>query len=215
MAVCMSISVCARTLPSEKKNQYSGNLTGECFAAPTVLVKIICSSLCTCCVYIHPKANVDTAAKVIFDVTQKFASVSLDAPKFILCDINQCFLNKTLPSYSQYGTRSTRMNITIDLCYGTRRNAHKGKKLADVIKKVFLYYVSQSLALFLPSASENLTQDKLNNCLFFCFYVVSSLKKRTSSKMCMFPLTHSHGTSSSPLDTSPGKAALASHFRAH
>ena len=34
-----------------------------------------------------------------------------------------------------------------------------------------------------------------------------------SSKLCC--KTHSHGTSSSPLDTSPGKAALASHFRAH
>ena len=34
-----------------------------------------------------------------------------------------------------------------------------------------------------------------------------------SSKHCC--MTHSHGTSSSPLYTSPEKAALASHFRAH
>ena len=44
-----------------------------------------------------------------------------------------------------------------------------------------------------PSASllHSLTHDKLN-CLFFCYYVVRSLKKRTSLKICRFCPTKKH-----------------------
>ena len=76
-------------------------------------------------VYIHPKANVDRAAQHICDVTQKLDSLSPDAPKFVLGDFNQCKLNKCLPTYQQYVTCPTRMDRTIDLCYGSVPNAYR------------------------------------------------------------------------------------------
>ena len=76
-------------------------------------------------VYIHPRANVDRAAQHICDVTQKLDALSTDAPKFILGDFNQCKLGNCLPTYHQYITCPTRMNKTIDLCYGSVPTAYR------------------------------------------------------------------------------------------
>ena len=50
------------------------------------------------------------------------------------------------------------------------------------------WLTGQFRALFLlPASHIQLTRDKSwINCLFFCFYVVRSLKKRTSLKICTF-----------------------------
>ena len=76
-------------------------------------------------VYIHPKANVVRAAQHICNVTQKLDALSTDAPKFILGDFNQCKLENCLPTYHQYITCLTRMNKTINLCYGSVPNAYR------------------------------------------------------------------------------------------
>ena len=57
-------------------------------------------------------------AQHICDVIQKHDAVSTDAPKFILGDFNQCKLENCLSTYHHYNTCPTRMNKTIDLCYG-------------------------------------------------------------------------------------------------
>jgi len=81
-------------------------------------------------VYIHPRANANTAAQLIADVTHKLDSISPDAPKFILGDFNHCKLNKTLKTYEQYVTCATTLkNTTIDLCYGTVPSAYKSKAM--------------------------------------------------------------------------------------
>lgn len=51
---------------------------------------------------------------------------------FCLGDLNQCLLDKTLPSYSQYITCNTCMNKTISLCDGTVRNAYKSVAKAPI-----------------------------------------------------------------------------------
>ena len=67
----------------------------------------------------------DRAAQHICDVTQKLDALSTDAPKFILGDFNQCKLENCLPTYHQYITCPTRMNKTIDLCYGSVTTAYR------------------------------------------------------------------------------------------
>lgn len=75
-------------------------------------------------VYIHPRANTDKAADVIYNINQEFDEISPDAPKFVMGDFNNCTLKRALPTYSQYVTCSTRNNKVIDLCYGSIPKAY-------------------------------------------------------------------------------------------
>lgn len=76
-------------------------------------------------VYIHPKANAEAAANTIIRVVQRLRSISPDAPNIILGDFNHCNLNKTLTSFYQYVSCPTRLNKTLDLCYGSIKGAYK------------------------------------------------------------------------------------------
>ena len=76
-------------------------------------------------VYIHPKANAEIAANIIFRVIQSLQSTSPDAPNLILGDFNHCNLKKTLSSFYQYVNCPTRYDQTLDLCYGSIKGAYK------------------------------------------------------------------------------------------
>lgn len=45
-------------------------------------------------VYIHPRADINNAADIIFNITQELDKISPDAPKFIMGDFNNCTLKK-------------------------------------------------------------------------------------------------------------------------
>ncbi|KAE8297833.1 hypothetical protein D5F01_LYC02304 [Larimichthys crocea] len=79
-------------------------------------------------VYIHPKANVDNAVSAIHKVTHKLQSLCPDAPCFILGDFNHCDL-KSMNNFYQYISCPTRLNKTIDLCYGSIKGAYKAVAL--------------------------------------------------------------------------------------
>ncbi len=53
-------------------------------------------------VYIHPRANAQAAADVIYDNISRLENVAPDAPKFILGDFNGCSIKHVLPHYYQY-----------------------------------------------------------------------------------------------------------------
>lgn len=76
-------------------------------------------------VYIHPKADAVAAANTIFEVEQKLQSISPEAPNFILGDFNHVSLKKVLSHYQQYVTCPTRRNKTLDMCYGSVKDAYK------------------------------------------------------------------------------------------
>jgi hypothetical protein len=81
-------------------------------------------------VYIHPRANANTASQLIADVTHRLDTISPDAPKFILGDFNHCKLKKVMKNYEQYVTCATTIkNTTLDLCFGTVPQAYKSRAL--------------------------------------------------------------------------------------
>lgn len=82
-------------------------------------------------IYIHPKANTQTAADTIRKVTQRLQSLSPDAPCLLMGDFNNCKLSKTLNFY-QYVTCPTRKNKTLDKCYGSIKEAYKASPLAPI-----------------------------------------------------------------------------------
>ena len=80
-------------------------------------------------VYIHPRANATSASSTIFDLVQKLQSISPDAPNFILGDFNHVTLKKTLTNFYQYVSCPTRRDKTLDLCYGSVKEAYKSVPL--------------------------------------------------------------------------------------
>ena len=81
-------------------------------------------------VYIQPHANSTRALKVIADVTQRLDSISPDAPKFVLGDLNHRPLNKVLKTYQQYVTCATTQGDTMcDVCYGSVPDAYKSRPM--------------------------------------------------------------------------------------
>ncbi len=80
-------------------------------------------------VYIHPRAHAPSACKTVYDVVQKLQSISPDAPAFILGDFNHVSLKKTVPNFHQYVTCPTRRDKTLDLCYGSVKEAYKSSPL--------------------------------------------------------------------------------------
>ena len=79
-------------------------------------------------VYIPPSGNDTRAAEVIAACVHRIENDAPDSPVFILGDYNQCRLKKTLPTYQQYVNCATRLNNTLDLCYGNVKNAYKAYK---------------------------------------------------------------------------------------
>jgi hypothetical protein len=87
-------------------------------------------------VYIHPKANVKTAADTVAGVMHRLAFQSPDAPSFIVGDFNKCRLNKVLPTFKQYVTCTTCGDHTLDLCYGNIRDAFQSRPLPNLGRSV-------------------------------------------------------------------------------
>ena len=79
-------------------------------------------------VYIHPKANASNGVSTIHKITHKLQSLCPDAPCFILGDFNHCEL-KSMKNFYQYISCPTRLNKTIDLCYGSIKGAYKAVAL--------------------------------------------------------------------------------------
>ena len=68
-----------------------------------------------------PGPDFKTAAEKITESFNEAVSRSVDQPVFILGDFNSCDLSPHLPTLQQYITCPTRLNRTIDLCYGNTR----------------------------------------------------------------------------------------------
>ena len=80
-------------------------------------------------VYIHPKADFNKATRIIFNISQKLEALSPDAPKFILGDFNNCPVKRSLRTYYQYVDCHTRKKKTLDLCFGTVKDAYTATPL--------------------------------------------------------------------------------------
>ena len=78
-------------------------------------------------VYIHPRADVEIASELLAAKVNHHASLSPDAPTFIMGDFNQCHLNGVLPTFEQYIDIPTRNGATLDKCYGNIPKAYVGK----------------------------------------------------------------------------------------
>ena len=78
-------------------------------------------------VYIHPRADVEIASELLAAKVNHYASLSPDAPTFIMGDFNQCHLNGVLPTFEQYIDIPTRNGATLDKCYGNIPKAYVGK----------------------------------------------------------------------------------------
>ena len=70
-----------------------------------------------------PGPDFKTAAERITESFNEAVSRSVDQPVFILGDFNSCDLSPHLPTLQQYITCPTRVNRTIDLCYGNVESA--------------------------------------------------------------------------------------------
>ena len=72
-----------------------------------------------------PGPDFKTAAERITESFNEAVSRSVDQPVFILGDFNSCDLSPHLPTLQQYITCPTRLNRTIDLCYGNIESAYR------------------------------------------------------------------------------------------
>lgn len=79
--------------------------------------------------YIHRKAHSPSACKTVSEVVHKLQCVCPDAPMSMLGDFNHVSLKKTLPNMYQYVTCSTTRDKTLDLCYGSVKDAYKSLPL--------------------------------------------------------------------------------------
>lgn len=68
-------------------------------------------------VYIHPKAKASAATEHVKNTMSE--SVSPDAPRFHIGDLNHCSLDEKLKGFDQYIGCSTWFGKTLDKCYGS------------------------------------------------------------------------------------------------
>ena len=122
-------------------------------------------------VYIHPKANVQSASEKISELVQRLSSASPDSPSFVLGDFNKCRLTSTLPHFKQYVTCQTPGSSTIDLCYGNIPSAYRSRQLPalgnsdhSMVQLVPLY--RQKLKSVKPAIRtvKTWTSETLNGC---------------------------------------------------
>lgn len=65
----------------------------------------------------------------MYDVVQKLQSTSPEAPSLLLGDFNHVSLKKSIPYFHQYVTCPIRRDKTLDLCYGSVKEAYKSVSL--------------------------------------------------------------------------------------
>lgn len=75
-------------------------------------------------VYIHPRANEANVVETIGNVL-RLQAITPDAPNLILGDFNKCSMKQCLLNFYQYVSCPTRQNTTLDLCYGSIKDAYK------------------------------------------------------------------------------------------
>ena len=83
-------------------------------------------------VYPHPGARANNVNVGVADIITSLQSLAPDAPNFIMGDFNHCDLKTTLPSMKQYVTCPTRLNNTLDKCYGNIPKAYRSVKLPPI-----------------------------------------------------------------------------------
>ena len=83
---------------------------------------------------VYDSTSAARAGKAIAAAVRDLQLMSADAPCFIVGDFNHCDLRKALPSFRQFVTCPTRVNNTIDLCYGNVPRAYKSVSLPPVGK---------------------------------------------------------------------------------
>lgn len=120
MCLYVNQRYCKNVLVREKLCAKDVELS-PCLCAPLICPEF--SQIFVTVVYIHPRANVDKASESILQVTQELQSICPDAPVFILGDFNHCCLKQTLKNFYQYVTCSSRLDKTLDLCYGSVKGA--------------------------------------------------------------------------------------------
>lgn len=72
-----------------------------------------------------PGPNDDAAGERIAKSYNDALTCSADQPVFILGDFNSCDLSELLPALRQYIDCPTRLNRTLDCCYGNINDAYK------------------------------------------------------------------------------------------
>lgn len=83
-------------------------------------------------VYIHPNAIRNNATDTLKKTVNKLQSDFPDAPKLILGDFNTCDVRHIMLDFHQYVSGPTRRNKTLDLCYGSIKDAYKSDELSPV-----------------------------------------------------------------------------------
>ena len=83
-------------------------------------------------VYIHPKANADTATRAMVKTVQRLQGIVLDAPNFVMGDFNNCKPGMSLGNFYQYVTCTTRLMKCLDLCYGSLKGVYKSRRKAPL-----------------------------------------------------------------------------------
>lgn len=78
-------------------------------------------------VYIHPGANIKTAAEIAARSANHMLDRYPNAPAFILGDFNNCRLETVLPYFKQYVAIPTRKDNVLDLFYGNISNAYRAQ----------------------------------------------------------------------------------------
>ena len=85
------------------------------------------SKIMVCVIYVpifHQGEKTKTAASEITAVITSLQNKFPEAPVLAMGDLNACSLSSELPSLSQYVNISTRLNKTLDVCYGTIPDAY-------------------------------------------------------------------------------------------
>ena len=80
-------------------------------------------------VYIRPSANTDTTISQLPDTIHEQESTSPDSVRLVLGDFNHVSLDQSLPTYSQYVSCPTRLEKTLDICYGNIKAAYVSHSL--------------------------------------------------------------------------------------
>lgn len=80
-------------------------------------------------VYIHPKANVDTATQAMTKTVQRLQGIALI---FVMGDFNHCKPGKSLGNFLQYVTCPTHHSKCLDLCFGMVKGAYKSLRRAPL-----------------------------------------------------------------------------------
>ncbi|KAJ4946601.1 hypothetical protein JOQ06_024265 [Pogonophryne albipinna] len=79
--------------------------------------------------YIPPSANAEEACDVISSTVRRLQTPHPNALLLISGDFNHASLSKTLPTFKQYVTCTTRGNKTLDLLYANTKDAYSSSPL--------------------------------------------------------------------------------------